>query len=571
MRKSLTLLALSSLCGLALAGTGSLNRLSFTEQPGVAEFSGQMIVKPLSLETLQRLGKNVIEAEAIRRSAEVMINTETVRHLEVVDFYVVNLPRGEDENSYAQRLMKTGKFEYVEPDWRVYPQFTPNDPRLGSQWSHTNNQSTEAWDIFRGNAAVTVAITDTGVHKFHEDFNNPSSRFVPGYNAVNGIPEANGGAVQDINGHGTHCAGISAAWGNNGLGVAGVNIEGTKIMPVRVSNSSGGSSNISWLTGGALWAAQNGARIISTSYSGFFSAAVNTTGNTIRNTYNGVWFWAAGNDGAFRDGSVDWVNVVIVGNLQSNNTRAGDSAFGPAIDLFAPGSSIWSTVWSSDNQINTYANFSGTSMASPYAAGVAAMILGSNPNLSGDRVEEILEKTCIFNGDPNTFGWGRSNLWNAMGRKPGSVQVFRGNLIGGDVRSLDRVEGNSFNVNKGITVNQAEAPVQIITEHPAAFTSTAGEVYVTVTGRVNVTGVLRQRIQLFNWNTGQYDNVNEGSIGTSFGVFEGRQTANVANYVSGGTVRVRTQVFPAGPVSSNNWGTQFDQINVRVLRAGEAS
>ncbi|MCW5937892.1 MAG: S8 family serine peptidase [Fimbriimonadaceae bacterium] len=569
MKKSITLLALSTVAAYACAGSGLYNPIQFQNIPGVQEFTGTMIVKPLSIEKLQRLGKNQIQAEAVRRNAEVLINADTVNYIPVLDFYTVRLTKGETEMQFAKRLRETGMYELIEPNYRVFPAFTPNDPQLGLQWSHTNNQSTEAWDIMRGSSNVTIAITDTGVHKFHEDFLNPQSRFVPGYNAMTGVTEANGATVQDTNGHGTHCAGIAAAWGNNSRGVAGVNIEGARIMPVKIDQ--GGGTTFEILTGGALWAAQNGAKVISTSYSGVTFATIGTTGDTIRNNYGALWFYAAGNEGANRGAAADWPNVTIIGNLQSNNTRNSGSSYGNMIDCFAPGTSIRSTFWTNDGQTATYADLTGTSMATPYAAGVAAMIWGSNPNLSAERVETILERTCIFTGTPSTFGWGRTNLWNAMGRKPNNLSILRGIQVGGDVRSLDRVENTVLDVAKGITVNQAEAPVQIVTEHNASFDSNFGELYVTVTAKVNVTGVLRQRVQLFNFTTNQYDTVNEGTIGTSYGVFEASQTSNVANYISGGIVRVRTQVFPAGPVSSNNWRTQFDQVNVRTLRADEAS
>jgi hypothetical protein len=545
--------------------TGARTVANFVEIPGEMEFTGQMLVRPQQPERLARLGMGSLQIEAMRQQAEAIVAPNTIGRLAPIDVYIVRLPNNVSEQEYSRSLMKTGLFENVTPDWRVFPLYTPNDPSLGSQWSHTNSNSREAWDVHRGSTNVIVAITDTGVHKTHEDFTIPSSRFVSGYNSVNALAEASGGQVQDINGHGTHCAGISAAWGNNSRGVAGVNLEGARIMPVRVSNSSGGGSSISWLVNGALWAAQNGARVVSTSYSGVTDVNVGNTGTTLKNTYNAVYCWAAGNASS-NVSAGDHVNVTIVGATASNNARAGFSNYGLNTDVFAPGDNIFSTYWTGA-ATNTYASLSGTSMACPFAAGLAALIMAQNPSYTAQRVEDVLYKSSITMNDANLYGWGRVNCQNAVGRTSNSYSLFRGTLAGGNNNSLFRVDGDALDVGKGITVNASEAPIQVDTVHNSSFASNnVSEINIQSTVKVNSGGSFGGRLQIRN-NNGTWENVGGVvALTTNYVKLEGNVTTNTANYINGTAITVRVQVFQTGPAAVANWRAQFDQTVVRTLR-----
>jgi thermitase len=543
---------------------GRFTQVNFVEQPGVMEFTGEMIVRPVQAEVLARLGRTVLQAAAMRQQIEIELADHTIEYRAVTDEFIIRVPEHHDENSFSRQLMATGRYQYAEPNWRVFPLYTPNDPQLGQQWSHTNSDSRDAWDVQRGSDAVIVAITDTGVHLTHEDFNFPATNLVSGYNSVNNLPQSAGGQVQDINGHGTHCAGIAAAIGDNSRGVAGVSLTGTKIMPVRVSNTSGGSSSIAALTGGILWAAQNGARVTSTSYSGYNSSSVGTTGTTCKNTYNSLSHWAAGNSGAFISGA-DWADVVIVGATNSSNARASFSNYGTDVDLMAPGDNIRSTYWTG-TATNTYANLSGTSMACPFAAGLSGLIIAQNPTYSAQRVEDVLFRSCVDMGNVTNFGWGRTNVYNAVGRKPNSYNLPRGFFVSGALADLFRAEGNTLNVNRGVVANLLEAPIQVRTLHNSSFT-TVTEVNVQVTAKVSAAGGLSGRIELLNKNTGQYDVVATATMGTSFAKIEATVSgANAMNYVNSGIIDAKFSVFKSGPTPGFNWQANVDQIVVRTLR-----
>jgi subtilisin family serine protease len=287
----------------------------------------------------------------------------------------------------------------------------PNDTNYGSQYAHQRVNSEPAWNITNGLSTNIVAVTDTGIRTDHVDF---AGLLVSGANSASGtaVAQSAGGLVEDINGHGTHCAGIVGAKGNNGTLVAGMSWN-NKIMPVRVSNSSGGGSSLAALQAGALWAAQNGARVVSTSYSGVNTASNQTTGATMRSTYNTLWCWAAGNSNADL-GADNYADLIIVASTDSADAKSSFSNFGAAIDVAAPGSSILSTYWGSSTATAT---LSGTSMACPAAAGVLGLIRSVNTSMTA-----VQARTFLFNnvddlgavGEDNIFGLGRINSGKAV-------------------------------------------------------------------------------------------------------------------------------------------------------------
>lgn len=426
--------------------------LKFIERPGVLEFTGEMIVRPAQMDALMNKGYSVANAAVLQNAARARVQRFAKAYFPETDEFVVKIPQGFDENSYSQALMATGSYEYVEPNWLCYPTVVPNDPQVGNQWHIAKTQAYQGWDLFRGDTeSIIVAITDTGVRTTHQDL---VARMVPGANTANGssaIPQASGGQVNDINGHGTHCAGIAAASGNNGLGVSGMGWA-NKIMPIRVTNSSGGSASLSSLTLAARWAADNGAHVVSTSYSGVTSSSVQTTGAYLRSK-NVNYFWAAGNNGANLGSAYDWPDVNIIGNSTSNDTRNSSSAYGIAIDFFAPGTNILAT---GNGSNSSYISLTGTSMACPLAAGSAAVVKGSNPNLTSYQVETSLYMGCDDigpAGEDNTFGHGRVNLnkalryaYNNYPFLAGSFNAVRG-TASGSLSNLNNSDNNYVTLN----------------------------------------------------------------------------------------------------------------------------
>jgi thermitase len=451
----------------------------------------------------------VSPAQAFERKSQTaaLVSGIAVQYRPQIDEYILNVPAGSNEDKYAAELLSKGEFQYVEPNWRVFIVSAPNDPLYPQQWHLPKIQAPAAWDLFVGNSSVIVALTDTGIRQDHEDL---VGALVSGYNSVTNTTQAAGGDVNDTNGHGTHTAGIAGAVGNNGIGVTGV-CQKVKVMPIKVVTGGSGSSSIAALTGGAIWAADHGARVVSTSFSGFdSSSSVQTTGDYIKHTRNGLYLWAAGNDS--RNLTTDPIDVTIVGASTTSDTRASFSAFGTAIDVFAPGVGIISTYASASNG---YASLDGTSMATPCAAGVGAMIIMANPSLTGQQVEDILYHNCDNIGAASTFGWGRVNMNSVLRNvyqtttfSPASLTVTTGVLTGGGTAQLPTMDNQFVTANMSpLVVSRGVNGIQMQCD---TFTtiSTIGSMTFTFAGMVNSANV-SQTLELFDWTTNAWVQVDQ--------------------------------------------------------------
>jgi thermitase len=376
---------------------------TWVEVLGETEFSGELIVKPRpNLSPHDRARAEAAMAGRVRRTYP------------EVDEFIVDAAAapagsgapGDAERRMAADLLDTGFFEYVWPNWRCFPAETiPNDPDFPAQWHLHIIEAPGAWDISTGSDAIIVGITDTGV-----DLDNPdlATRRLSGFNAVDDLDEAAGGAIDDLNGHGTHVAGIAVAAGNNSAQVSGVCWH-TRFIMVRVSNSSLGTAMTDDLLQGARWAADHGARVISTSFTGVSNPAINTTGAYIR-ARGGVYLYAAGNNNTNLS-TFDHPDVLVIGSTDPQDAKAASSNFGPALDLFAPGADILSTCNNGAPCLR-----GGTSMATSLAAGVLALSWGAEPGLTADEARDRLLLSCDDLGAPgedSTFGWGRVNARRA--------------------------------------------------------------------------------------------------------------------------------------------------------------
>lgn len=443
-----------TLLSLAIATTASafsqtfVSASDFRPVPGERELSGFLIARPAQATDLANRGLSPAQAYQATEKARRAVAPYTVRYYAETDEYILKVPNGQTEAGIAGRLLKAGPFDYVQPDWTVFPTATPNDPQLNTQWHHSKVQSFSGWDLFTGsNTPIIVAITDTGIRQTHEDF---AGRLVSGANTANGVvtAQSSGGLVEDINGHGTHCAGIAAASGNNGLGVSGMGW-GMKIMPIRVTNSSGGSASTSALSAGARWAADNGARVVSTSYSGVNSATHQTTGAYLRSK-NVLYLFAAGNSNTNLS-NFDYADVTIVGATDSNDAKASFSSYGLATDIYAPGVNIYATIRTNNS---SYGFMSGTSMATPLAAGIATMITASNSSLNSNQVQDALYFSCDDLGpvgNDTQWGWGRVNLnkalryaYNNFPFPAAALTVDKGSSLGDPLSAMNTSDNTYF-------------------------------------------------------------------------------------------------------------------------------
>lgn len=301
---------------------------------------------------------------------------------------------------------------------------TPNDANFAVQYGLHNTGQTiqgvvgvadsdldlpEAWALHTGGADIVVAVIDTGVSTSHPDLND---KLVAGRNTIN--DNANTDDSWLIS-HGTHCAGIAAAESNNGIGIAGVSW-GARIMPVKVLTTLG-SGTEGDVAEGIAWAADNGADVLSMSL-GFPGLSTIVEDAIAYAAASGkVLVAASGNTaGAPIGAPAVYAPVIAVGATDNRDLIASFTTTGPELDVVAPGVDVYST-YDTLFQANTYAWQSGTSMACPHVAGLAALVWSANPKLDAAGVRAIIESTAEDRGaagwDP-TFGHGRVNAHAAV-------------------------------------------------------------------------------------------------------------------------------------------------------------
>lgn len=388
---------------------------AFEAIPGEREFSGILIARPLQADRAAERGLDAVaHARAVAQAQRDLRALGIERHFPEVDEFLVRVPAGQSENQVIARLMATGNFEYVEPDWIVYPIGCPNDSLFTQQWHHAANRmaSCAAWDLETGSPDIVIAICDTGILTTHQDLLLHRRE---GFNVPSQTWESAGGQIADINGHGTNCSGSAAGNGNNAIGVAGAGWNlGHRTM--RVTDSADGSASISNLTLAARKAADVGDKVASVSYSGVNSSTVFTTGDYVRSK-GALLVWAAGNSNVNMSGNRE-DSVIVVGASDQNDAKASFSNYGTLVDLFAPGVSIVTT---SRASTTSYASVSGTSFACPITAGLCGLIWSRNPTLTPAQVESILRASCVdlgAAGVDSTFGYGRINASAAIASTP---------------------------------------------------------------------------------------------------------------------------------------------------------
>lgn len=328
-----------------------------------------------------------------------------------------------DVETLAARLAALPEVAYAEPDKIMHYQLTPNDTRYNEQWHYfvptTGNYGAnlpQAWDITTGSANVVVAVLDTGILFNHPDL---AGRTVAGYDFIGDVATANDGNGRDAdpsdpgdwcNGnpsswHGTHVAGTIGAKSNNGLGVAGINWQ-SKIQPVRVLGTCGGYDSdiadaIRWAAGlnvPGVPANATPAKVVNLSLGGTGSCSTTSQNAINAATAAGtVVVVAAGNENTNASNSSpgNCNGVITVAATIANGNRASYSNYGATVEISAPGSGVLSTLntGTTTPATNSYAFYSGTSMATPHIAGIVSLMFSVNSSLTPAQILTILQST----------------------------------------------------------------------------------------------------------------------------------------------------------------------------------
>lgn len=310
-------------------------------------------------------------------------------------------------NEIISKLEKNPDISYIQKDNLNVLYENPNDThfRDGSLWGLTKTHCDQAWDVTKGNNVI-VAVIDSGVDGNHPDlvdnlWTSPQGTWGYDFSDKDDYPSPDGS-------HGTHVAGTIAAVGNNGRGVIGVapnvTIMALKIFPKAYS---------SVCADAIRYAVDNGAKVLNNSWGPRDRQESDPTiENAIRYAHSkgAVVVFAAGNsndDAQYYYGG-NSPYTVCVAAVDSNFNRASFSNYGSVVDIAAPGVSIKSTVPN-----GSYENKSGTSMAAPHIAGLAALILSKNPSYTNEQVLNKM-KSSVIPVSATNIGSGVMNAYKAV-------------------------------------------------------------------------------------------------------------------------------------------------------------
>jgi thermitase len=362
--------------------------------------------------------------------------------------YLFKVPAARDPLQVSKEIAELPCVLYSEPDFitvgRHLPKFmqtqnpspTVPDPLLAKQYAMSITNATAAWALVAGNPDVRIAVLDEGVQTSHPDL---ASAVVGTYDGTDGD---NYQEPNPWDGHGTSCAGLAAAVGDNAVGVKGIGA-GCSILAVRIAYSRAAGTD--WITTNEIiarsidWSWKNGASVLSNSWGGgtpsnaivlAFERA-RTRGRAGRGC---VVVIAAGNASGPVNFPATMPNILAVSasnefdEFKSRTSRDGEtfwgSCFGPEVSVAAPGVHNYTTDitgpggYDSSDYMPT---FNGTSSATPLVAGACGLILSAAPNLTEEQVRKLVTASAdkvgaapYVAGRNDFFGFGRLNVMRAI-------------------------------------------------------------------------------------------------------------------------------------------------------------
>lgn len=381
------------------------------------------------------------------KSIHNMVGAGLLRRFHAVGVEQIILPKGITVEEAMKFYNSKSEVEFAEPNYIVRKANIPNDPYFHLQWGLNNIDAPEAWDIHSGNGNIIVAVIDTGVDYNHPDLSaniwvnsgetscndgidNDGNGYIDdckGWNFAYPYPNSpseNDPMDDDVDGHGTHVAGIIGAVGNNNIGVSGVNWN-VKIMPLKFLDSNG-SGSIDDVIEAIDYAVIMGAKVINASYTYPQSCTRTSPSRAEKDAIKAagdagvLLVAAAGNYGCNNDeypfypASHPLNNIISVAAIDQNDALASWSNYGlNSVHVVAPGEDIYSTV---RTVIGSYGYISGTSMATPFVSGLSALIMSYQPSFSSAQVKETILNSVDNKPDltEKILSGGRINALNAL-------------------------------------------------------------------------------------------------------------------------------------------------------------
>ncbi|HOV92005.1 MAG TPA: S8 family peptidase [Candidatus Kapabacteria bacterium] len=409
----------------------------------VGEYQFQKLIDPRLIQMTARKPQNSLQSLQIQNKYAQSLSR----------IYLINYKSNYPLHKLIRYLNTLPNIEYAEIVPERHLCFLPNDSLFNQQYYINTIHATEAWDSLDTQDTVIIGIVDTGIDYRHDDlmnniYTNPGEIGLDSLGQDkrnNGIDDDGNGFIDDWHGwdflsdslgqdndpiqgnpHGTHLAGIAGAVVNNFQGIAGTAIN-VKILPVKIAWDNPLSSTIGLGVGfdGIIYSAKMGASVINCSWGGYSYSSTEKETIDYVNSLGATVVAAAGNsnrDELFYPAA--YTNVISVAATNSEDLKASFSNYNYSVDVSAPGLEILSTMpW------NSYGIMSGTSMASPIAAAVAAMIKNKHPEYTPSQVAEHLIVTCDNIDSLNQsyigkLGSGRVNAYKAVTiQNPKSVKI----------------------------------------------------------------------------------------------------------------------------------------------------
>ena len=418
---------------------------------------------------LVKFNSNV--SEEMIEKAHAILGTKTLRRFPVTGTYLIEVPKGLDIKTGIEKLRQMNAIEFVEPNYKAEIQATPNDPDFSKLWGLKNSSNagvdvgaTDAWNISKGSKKVIVAVIDSGIDYTHPDLAANmwvNEGEIPG----NEIDDDNNGYVDDYYGydfgegdsdpapngsdHGTHVAGTIGAVGNNAIGVVGVNWD-VKLMALKCGV---GERSIVNTTEAYEYAIAMGANVMNCSFGGGGYSATALRALAAAQKKGILVVCAAGNEASDNDvypvypAGYELDNIISVASMDSNGKPSSFTNYGKtSVDIAAPGGDIYSTLPNSE-----YGEMSGTSMAAPHVAGMAAWLKAVYPKATYKMLREALLDGVVTNsnwggkiakGGYTTMPRANAVLAKSSGghqSAAGLIACFRGNAVFG-TKALDLTE-----------------------------------------------------------------------------------------------------------------------------------
>ncbi len=330
------------------------------------------------------------------------------------------LAHGTDPHAAVRALARLGGIARAEVDAEGGLADLPNDPDFFIQYALRNTGQSvagsaglagadigavAAWDVTHGDPNLVIAVLDSGITPHPE----LAGRILPGVN----VPDGTTVTLDECN-HGTHVAGILAAAGDNGAGIAGVTWN-AKLLPVVVVNGCSGFE--ADVASGLTWAVDQGARLVNMSLQFYAGNAFFLDAVRYAHAQGALMFAATGNNGSTNIAApARWNETVAVAATNNRDERWASSNYGAETDVSAPGVSVWSL-----SSGGGYTYKTGTSMATPHACGAAALLWSHAPSLSRDEVRGYLEAGAKDLGAAGTdvfFGKGRIDVAASLALVP---------------------------------------------------------------------------------------------------------------------------------------------------------